>query len=75
MSINFTENRSHCAWIIQQAKELNALLSYQSESMLEANKVRALSCISTMEGALKELRASIENAEDKIGNAHQTERR
>lgn len=63
MSINFTENRSHCAWIIQQAKELNALLSYQSESLLKGNKVRAMSCISTMEDALKELRASIEKVD------------
>lgn len=54
-----TIQKSHCDWIIKQAKELKALISYESDSMIVHNKVRALSAISTMEESLSELKAYI----------------
>ena len=57
---DFTVNKAHCDWIIDQAKELKALFSYESESMIRLNKVRALSCIDTMMDSLNELKAAIE---------------
>lgn len=42
------------------ARELKALLSYRSKSMIEANKTRALSDIDCAMENLKELRAAIE---------------
>lgn len=58
-----TVNKAQCDWIIEKAKELKALLSYNSESMIAANKVRALSNIDTMMNSLNELKAYIESVE------------
>lgn len=58
-----TVNKAHCDWIIEKAKELKALLSYDSESMITANKVRALTSINTMTDSLNELKAYIESLE------------
>ena len=56
-----TINKAHCDWIIEQVRELKALLSYDDPRMIELNRVRALSAIETSENALKELRAFIES--------------
>lgn len=58
-----TVNKAHCDWIIEKAKELKALISYESESMIAANKVRALSSIDTMMDSLNELKAYVESVE------------
>ena len=55
----FDINNAHCDWIIEQAKELKALLSYKSERMIELNKTRALADIDTMFQSLSELRLYI----------------
>ena len=47
---------NNCDWVIDGAKELKALLSYNSKEMLNLNKTRVLSGIDTMIDALKELR-------------------
>ena len=57
---DFTINKVHCDWIIKQAQELKALLSYKSENMIFNNKTRALTDIKTMENSLSELKLYIE---------------
>ncbi len=57
---DFTINKTHCDWIIKQAQELKALLSYKSESMIHNNRIRALTDIQTMEDSLSELKLYIE---------------
>lgn len=52
---------AHCLWIIQQAKELKALLSYDSDSMINLNKSRALSALDTIQGSINELRLYIKS--------------
>lgn len=59
-----TVNKAHCNWIIENANELKALFSYESGSMIEANKARALSSINTMIGSLNELKAYIVEMQD-----------
>lgn len=54
-------NKTHCDWIIEQAKELKALLSYESENMINLNKTRAMADISTMEDSLRELKLYLES--------------
>ena len=49
-------NKTHCDWIIQQAEELKALFSYESDRMIDLNKTRALSAIDTAMDSLRELR-------------------
>lgn len=60
---DITVNKAHCDWIIEKAKELKALISYESDSMIAAKKVRALSSIDTMMNSLNELKAYIESVE------------
>lgn len=60
---NVTVNKAHCDWIIEKTKELKALISYESDSMIAANKVRALSSIDTMMDSLNELKAYITEVE------------
>ena len=54
-------NKSRCNWIIEQAKELKALLSYHSEAMIALNKTRALADIDTMKSSLTELEIYIKS--------------
>lgn len=56
--------KTHCDWIVEQAKELKALLSYNSESMIVLNKVRVLSAIDTAMHSLRELQAYIEEVKE-----------
>lgn len=58
-------NMAHCDWIIDKAKELKALLAHGSESMLVANKTRALSGIDTMMDSLRELKLCIKEVAEK----------
>lgn len=60
---NVTVNKAHCDWIIEKTKELKALISYESDSMIAANKVRSLSSIDTMMDSLNELKAYITEVE------------
>lgn len=60
MEIYKNRNISNCEWVIQQAEELKALLSYDGNSILMLNHVRALSAIETAMTALTELKTSIE---------------
>lgn len=57
----FTIHKAHCDWIVCRAQELKALLSYESEQMVAANKMRALGCVSTMVDSLSELKLYIES--------------
>lgn len=62
-----TENtiqKANCDWIIKQAKELKALLAYDSEQVIVLNKVRALSAIDTAMSSLRELQAYIESVKE-----------
>lgn len=54
-------HKAHCDWIVNQAKELKALLSHDSENIVIRNKTRALACIDTMGDSLSELKLYIEN--------------
>jgi hypothetical protein len=58
---DITIQKSHCDWIIEQAKELKALFSYNSKSMIELNKTRALADIEAIKNSLVELELYIEN--------------
>ena len=58
---DITINKTHCDWIIEQAKELKALFSYESESMVNLNKTRIMADISTMEDSLRELKLYLES--------------
>lgn len=53
---DFTTNKAHCDWIIEQARELKALFGYESERMIELNKVRAMSAVDTALDSLNELK-------------------
>lgn len=58
---DITINKTHCDWIVKQAMELKALFSYNSESMVELNKSRALADIETMKNSLSELQLYVES--------------
>ena len=47
--------KTHCDYIVEQAKELKALFSYKSKSMIKLNKARALADIETIRDSLAEL--------------------
>lgn len=53
--------KKNCDWVIEQAREVKALLSYNSASIIAANKVRALSAIETAVSSLRDLQAYIES--------------
>lgn len=55
------KNITNCEYVIEQAEELKALLSYNSERMIRANEVRALSAIDVAISALNELKSNIES--------------
>lgn len=48
-------HKTHCDYIVEQAKELKALFSYNSKSMIELNKTRALADIEAIRNSLEEL--------------------
>lgn len=60
----YKANIANCDWIITQAKELKALLAYNSDRMIVLNKVRALSAIDTAMSSLRELQAYIESVKE-----------
>lgn len=47
--------KANCDWIVKQAEELKALFSYNSKSMVELNKIRALADIKAIKDSLEEL--------------------
>ena len=47
--------KTHCDYIVEQAEELKALFSYNSKSMIELNKPRALADIEAIRNSLTEL--------------------
>lgn len=51
----------HCDWVVEQMKEIKALLSYNSDNMINLNKVRALSAIETARKSLYELELYIKS--------------
>lgn len=53
--------KTHCDYIVEQAEELKALLSYNSKSMIELNKTRALADIETIKNSLAELELYIKS--------------
>lgn len=53
--------KTHCDWVMEQAREVKALLSYDSVPMIALNKVRALSAIETAMSSLRELQAFVES--------------
>lgn len=53
--------KKNCDWVIEQAREVKALLSYNSAPMIAANRVRALSAIETAMSSLRDLQAYIES--------------
>lgn len=55
--------KKNCDWIIERAKELKALISYNDPKMIVLNKARAMSGITTMQEALEELKDHISEAE------------
>lgn len=61
---DFTICRTHCDWIMLQAKMLKALFSYDSRRMVVLNKTRALSAIDTMQDSLNELRNTVAEMEE-----------
>lgn len=61
MNVNdFTISKNKCDCVIEQATELRALLSYNSDEMIEINKVRALAAINTAMDSLKELKLFVD---------------
>lgn len=50
-----TIQKTNCDWIVEQAKELKALFSYDSKSMIKLNKTRALADIEQIRKSLEEL--------------------
>ena len=61
MEINdIVVQKTHCDYIVEQAKELKALFSYNSKSMIELNKTRALADIEAIKNSLAELELYIE---------------
>lgn len=57
----FAINKSHCDWIVEQVRELKALFAYESERMVELNKVRAMSAVDTALDSLNELKLYLSN--------------
>lgn len=57
--------KAHCDWVVEQAKMVKALLNYNSEEMVAANKTRALSAIDTMMDSLRELKGYVEEVAEK----------
>lgn len=55
--------KAQCDWIIHDATMVKNLISYDSDSMIAANKTRALTAIDTMMLSLNELKAYIEEQE------------
>lgn len=53
--------KRNCDWIIDQAREVKALLSYDSVSMIALNKTRALAAVETAMSSLRDLQAYIES--------------
>lgn len=53
--------KKNCDWVIEQTKEVKALLSYDSASMIALNKTRALSAVETAMSSLRDLQAYIES--------------
>lgn len=47
--------KTHCDYIVEQAKELKELFSYNSKSMIKANKTRALTDIEEIRNSLQKL--------------------
>lgn len=56
-----TLQKAHCDWIIAQAQELRALLSYDSTRIIELNRVRATAAINTAHDSLREIQAYIDS--------------
>jgi hypothetical protein len=56
---NNSDNQRKCDWVIDQVRELKALLSH-GENVTASNKTRALSGIDTAIASLNELREHIE---------------
>ena len=52
---DFTIHKAHCDWITEQIKEIKALLSYNSDSMINLNKNRAIAAIEAARDSLSEL--------------------
>ena len=63
----YNTHLANCDWVVEKAKELKALMSYESDSMLAANRTRALSGIDTMLATLNELRAYVADADNTKG--------
>lgn len=59
-----TIQKANCDWVISQAKELKALLAYDSDKMIVLNRTRALSAIDTAMSSLRELQAYIESVKE-----------
>lgn len=53
--------KTHCDYIVEQAEELKALFSYNSKSMIELNKTRALADIEAIKDSLAELELYIKS--------------
>lgn len=53
--------KTHCDYIVEQAEELKALFSYNSKSMIELNKTRALADIEAIKVSLAELELYIKS--------------
>ena len=71
---DLTVCKAHCDWVVKQATIVKALLNYNSEEMIAANKTRALSAIDTMMDSLRELKGNIEELtgktfEEKLADA------
>ena len=47
--------KTHCDYIVEQAKELQALFSHNSKSMIELNKTRVLVDVEVIRNSLVEL--------------------
>lgn len=60
---DFAIAKTHSGLIVEKANELKALFDHNSERLVVLNKTRALSCINTMQNALNELKAYIEEVE------------
>ena len=58
---DITIQKTHCDWIVEQAKELKELFSYESNNMINLNKLRALASIETIKNSLAELEDYIES--------------
>lgn len=61
---DFTVAKAHCDSVIGEARELKALFSYESKSMVSLNKTRALGCIESAMNSLSELKALVAEMED-----------